>query len=57
MRRDGAFGGSRMEIRGDSATTQDEDATEVRKRSCPRHCDEPTPSQRQAGNSSVCGSS
>ena len=36
VRRNGAFGGSRMTVRDNSATTRDEDAPEVRKRSWSR---------------------
>ena len=59
VRRDGAFGGSRVAVRDDSATTRDVDATEVRMRAmftcselrvrrCMSECDEPlTTSVRQ----------
>ena len=60
VRRGGAFGGSRVAVCDDHATTRDEDATEVRRRRCSRaansgsasacpyaasHCDKPTPNQ------------
>ena len=72
VRCDGAFGGSRMVVRGDSATTCEKDAAKVCGRPCSRaansrsteagpyaarQCDEQTSNLTQAGNCSVCGSS